>query len=909
VNQVSDGDAGPTVSSFGDRSSAVGDNRGVIATGDNPTINQRVVHQAPSRQAVSLPYQSTRWMPPLPLGVQDRDESVALQEHLSGGGTAVLTGLGGVGKTQLAADYARWARKQGLDVLVWVNAVTRTAIVGAYATAAADLSGRDYADAEQAAGVFRDFLSSEHQGRSLRWLVVLDDVSDAADLTGLWPPDGDGGRVLVTTRSRDDALLGHRRQFLDVGVFTAAKARAHLTQALAARGRTGVDPADLDGLAGDFGYLPVGLAQAAAFLATPVLWEGQSSSQLPDVAVYRQRLADRRTALAALLPDGKRLSLPDEQKLMVTASLELSIARADSMEPTGLARPMLALAALLDPNGIPETVLTAHAARLFLAAHRTGTAPPDSGTPAPEAIRPRRLRIHRRARVAPAKAPIVAPAEAFEALRALARLNLIGHTTGPAATVRIHQLVQRAATEDVTPVLFGRAAHSAAAALLQIWPNLEPDQGAVQPLRANAEALTRVATAPLMTPNAHAIWFRAGQSLVNSGQAIAACAYYLRLTDITTEHLGLDAPATLAFRNDLAVAYRRAGDLRRAIPLHEAILADRERVLGPDAPDTLTCRNNLAAAYREAGDLGRAIPLHEATLATQERVLGPDAPATLASRHNLAVAYRDAGDLGRAIPLQEATLAARERVLGPDAPDTLTSRNNLATSYQDAGNSRQAIPLHEAILAARERVQGPDAPDTLTSRNNLAIAYQDAGDLERAIRLHETTLAARERVLGPDAPATLTSRHNLAIAYRNAGDLGRAIPLQEATLAARERVLGPDAPDTLGARSYLALAYQAAGDLERAIPLHEAVLADRKRVLGPAAPNTLVAHNNLAISYHAAGDLGRAIPLYEVALAGMERVLGRDAPFTVIVRTNLAAARADRDAPDDSDTGIPPTQK
>ncbi|MFF7238412.1 tetratricopeptide repeat protein, partial [Streptomyces collinus] len=83
---------------------------------------------------------------------------------------------------------------------------------------------------------------------------------------------------------------------------------------------------------------------------------------------------------------------------------------------------------------------------------------------------------------------------------------------------------------------------------------------------------------------------------------------------------------------------------------------------------TLTSRNNLAGAYRAAGDLGRAIPLYEATLAQCEQVLGDTHPDTLTSRNNLAGAYRAAGDLGRAIPLYEATLAQFEQVLGDTHP-------------------------------------------------------------------------------------------------------------------------------------------------------------------------------------------------------------------------------------------------
>ena len=120
---------------------------------------------------------------------------------------------------------------------------------------------------------------------------------------------------------------------------------------------------------------------------------------------------------------------------------------------------------------------------------------------------------------------------------------------------------------------------------------------------------------------------------------------------------------------------RAAGHLQRA-------LAGYVRMLGADHPDALTSRNNLAVAYRVAGDLGRAIPLFEQTLADSVRVLGADHPRTLGSRNNLAYAYESAGDLGRAIPLYEQTLADSMRVLGADHPQTKIVRGNLAAARQ-----------------------------------------------------------------------------------------------------------------------------------------------------------------------------------------------------------------------------------
>ncbi|MGY1502619.1 hypothetical protein ACW4TU_39560 [Streptomyces sp. QTS52] len=172
----------------------------------------------------------------------------------------------------------------------------------------------------------------------------MDDVADPDDLRGLWPPASEHGRTLVTTRRRDATLTGDgRRALVEVGLFTKDETLAYLTASLAAHGRTEPE-AQLAALAADLGHLPLALAQAAAYLVDPG----------DDVAAYRALLTDRTTTLADAAPD----ALPDEQALPLAAAWSLSIGRADTLRPAGLARPLLHLAALLDANGIPQDVLT-----------------------------------------------------------------------------------------------------------------------------------------------------------------------------------------------------------------------------------------------------------------------------------------------------------------------------------------------------------------------------------------------------------------------------------------------------------------------------------------------------------------------------------------------------------------------
>jgi hypothetical protein len=161
---------------------------------------------------------------------QHRDLLTEVDAALSGGRAAivtqVLTGLGGVGKTQLAAALARqFIEAASLDVLVWVTAQTRDAVVAAYARAARDLLGVDKNNTEAAAQAFLEWLSAT----TGQWLIVLDDLADPDHLTGLWPPRSVSGRVVVTTRRRDDALASHGRM-VAVGVFTAEQAHSYLAE-------------------------------------------------------------------------------------------------------------------------------------------------------------------------------------------------------------------------------------------------------------------------------------------------------------------------------------------------------------------------------------------------------------------------------------------------------------------------------------------------------------------------------------------------------------------------------------------------------------------------------------------------------------------------------------------------------
>ncbi|MFI0901213.1 tetratricopeptide repeat protein [Streptomyces sp. NPDC020983] len=674
---------------------------------------EHVTLYAAPRQPAALPHQ-VGVVPALAQSFQARPESAELRAE---GPCHVLTGLGGVGKTQLAAAHAHraWDARE-VDVLVWVTATGRPAVVASYAQAAAELCGADPAEPEQAAAAFLAWLRAKPH----RWLVVLDDVADPADLRGLWPPDSPTGRTLVTTRRRDAALTGTGRRRVDVGLFTPEEATGYLAGVLAAHGRS--EPAaELADLAEELGRLPLALSQAAAYLADQAL----------TAAAYRALLADRTRTLAHALPGPE--ALPDDQRLPVAAAWSLSAELADASEPRGLARPLLALTAVLDPNGIPAAVLTAPAARAFLA--RKGRGRPRWG-------RRRRVTVE----------------QVHETLRVLHRLSLVDHTPErPERAVHVHALVQRTTRETLTPKRFAASLRATADALTEAWPENERDIALAAALRANAAALIALGepTGCLYERSgAHIVLFRYGMSLEDALPAAEAAEFYRALTEATTRHLGRDHWCTLVARQLAAQARGRAGDAAGAAKAYEELLKDRLRVLGRNDYSTLATRLDLAEWRGESGDGEGAVAAYTELLDDTRRVHGPDHHNTLSARFGLARWRGESGDPEGAVAAFTGLLPDVVRVFGPDDRRTLGLRHTLARWRGKAGDPEGAVAACTELLPDVQRVLGPDHRNAFILREDLAGSLGRAGDTEAALAAYAALVDDMTRVLGTDHPDT-----------------------------------------------------------------------------------------------------------------------------------------------------------
>lgn len=646
--------------------------------------------------------------------------------------------LGACGKTQLAV-YAAESLWQSAEVtlLVWVLASNRASVLTGYAQAAMTVLGGDAAgDADAIAAAFVGWLASTGQP----WLVVLDDLTTAADLAGLWP-DGPAGRVLITAANSAVLPAESQVQVLPVGPFSPREALSYLMGRLTADTDQRLGAIDL---VSDLSSEPLALAQASGVIASSAL----------SCRDYRGYFVDRRAQLTVV---------PGAKPPAAAVTWRFSVEQADRLAPGGAVQPLLALAALLDGHGIPATVFSGQVATGYLAGSSAGRAG-QAGT----------------------------AERARDALLVLERTGLLDIDTSAAPPVIRMSAVIQDAVQAATPApMRDRAVRVAADALLAAWPGEEQDPWLADRLRCCAASLQQAGGKLLLADGCHPVLLRAGQSLDMARLSGPAVAYWQALATACETTLGPAHPDSQLIDERLAEAYLAAGRPGEAVSWFERVQANRVSALGPDHPGTAAARRDLGHALMAASQFPAAITVLGGTVSEYQRLRGPDHPDTLAAQDELAAAYRAAGQFGDAIPLYRRTLADRERIQGARHPDTLTTRQRLADAYLADGRVKDAIGHYKQVLADRERVLGPEHLDTIAARGNLAAAYHDAGRMASALQLYERTVAGYDHVLGPDHPDTLARCVSLATAYYTVGRLTDALSLLRETLARCERVLPP----------------------------------------------------------------------------------------------------------------------
>ncbi len=670
-----------------------------------------------------------------------------LTTGVEGPDAAQLVGIGGVGKSLLAQEYARrfaagypggiyWLRASSLQEAPEHDGGMSAVMVGAERSDQLRLIATQHRHPDVQGATRQQieaFVRSKIADADGPCLWVVDDLPEGLDPARVyeWFAPHPNAKTLITTRSTAYSDLAYPVTLAGLEPDEAFK--------LLTRYRRPIGECEKNaayGIVADLAGHPLAITLAAGAL--------RHEAELRSIGEYR-------TALGSLDEDELELAieladeLPTVHDKSIAATLLRSVNQLDSE-----GREMLLIASLLAADPISPQLIKAILTQADELDERAAT--------------------RRTAR----------------AVAQTTRHCLVERLAGAREMVQVHALVSRTmrhttkVAEHERLVTLRRAtAITLSNAFRTVW--IQEGDVALAGIAAHARhaalpTSSVLAEDPLLTA---LLLSGIGNYAFQRGEYSTARALNDEVLQKSRPVLNDDHPNMLISVNNLARTLYALGDPAGAQALHQEVLKTRLRRLGDKDAATLESMSYVAEAMYAQGDLADARTLQELALEKRRQVLGDEHLSTLISITNLGVTLHAQGFLDDARTLQEEVLQTSRRVLEDEHPQTLTCINNLAETSHAQGDLSGARALQEEALDASRRVLGDDHPDTLTCTNNLAETLRAQGHLPAAQKLHERTLKGREQVLGYAHPETLGNMSNLAETLRLQGDIAGAHALDE----------------------------------------------------------------------------------------------------------------------------------
>jgi tetratricopeptide (TPR) repeat protein len=710
--------------------------------------------------------------------------------------SSALSGLGGIGKTQIALEYAY---RYALDysAVFWIGAETVESIISSLLQVAEvlRLPERDGKDQQLVLAAVHYWLTTHHE-----WLLIWDNL-ETMDLLTRFMPTVRPGAILLTTRCQ---ALGTLAQGIDLeplaeeeGVLLLLR-RAKIVAPDASP--DDVRPLARDNsplyaaarqLVTDLGRLPLAIDQAGAYI------EETGCS----LTAYRQRYQEKRRML--LDRRGQSSDHPDS----VVATIRLACQRVAEQQPTALE--LLRCCAFLSAEAIPEELLLAGADHL-----------------------------------GPVLAPVVGDATHFDLALATLRMYSLVQRQPETRTLSLHRLVQVILQEELPAheqeQWRQRLVHLLSAVFPAHMDGAEPDLWE-RCARLLPHVMTCTAAIPthLQDQALADVLGKAADYLFDRSQFELALSLYQRALVIQEEVTGPEHPKVATLVQHLAYLYRYLDQFEQAESLLHAAVSLLETALGPEHPTIASHLSLLATVYTDLGKYEQAEPLYQRAIAILEQMLGSDHPELAESLYWLGIFYESRGQYDLAEAVYQRALFIWERALGPDHLQVAYLLNQLGLLYTEQSKYELAEACCLRAVHLVEQRKGADHYNLAAVLETLASLYREWGRYELAEPLYQRSLHLFEEAFGPMHHLVSYPLSGLARLSREQGKFAETEALFHRALRIREQVLGGEHPETSEILHDMAIFRQLEGNVSEARSLAERALAIRSQSFGDGHPKTL----------------------------------------------------------------------
>ena len=587
-----------------------------------------------------------------------------------------LVGLGGIGKTQVALEFAYTVKETRPEFSIfWVPALS----VESFEQACADIARKlniDQAsdDKEDVKELVRKFLSAETAGR---WLLIVDNADDKDVLYGScaggsngivkYLPESEDGLIVFTTRYQEAAVELAGGDVIELETMSRQEAFESLRKLLIRKDMLENEFITIE-LLDELTYLPLAISQAAAYLNTNKI------SIADYLGLLRNTEQDIIGVMSREFRDNTRYR---GSKNAVATTWLVSFDQILRYDPT--AADLLKFMSCIEPRAIPCSILPA--------------------------MQPKERMVHAIGTLSGYAFLVRRGVEDMYDLHRLVHLatRVWVRKNGVAAEIGV-QAIQHVA--GVFPSDEYKNRESCREHLPHALKVLDSKHG--EDLAERYDLCEKV-----------------GVCLHDEGRVRQAVRWLEETFLWRKENLGEEDFFRLSSQYNLAMAYLQDGQIGKSVKLFEQVVAVREKVLPENDPNLLASQNLLAHSYTENGQVDKAIKLIEHVTTINNKTLIKEHPNRLTSQHALAVAYLKDGQIDNAVILMEQVVAVSKKTLIEAHPDLLASQHSLAVAYQDIGQVNKAVELMEHVVEIGKKVFRDDHPRRLRFQRSLEWLYAE----------------------------------------------------------------------------------------------------------------------------------------------------------------------------------------
>jgi len=811
----------------------------------------------------------------------EQSESVTLKQTLSG--------LGGVGKTQLVLKYAHEYAHEYRDGICWLDAENEDALLSSCLEFCKKI-GIIYEemvmveDVNNFRTVFLGWLADKHD-----WLLIFDNADDDM-LVRNYMPSKINGHVLTTTR-RQDWFLG---EAIDVEVFSPEDAVAFLLERTRRKDRLEAQRG-VGELAERLGCLPLALEQAGAYMDV----SGESFEG------YLITLDEE-----GLEPFRIEIGKPTFYKQIITTTWQVAFKAINNQA----AEQLFYICAYMDAAKIPVDVFVEFRSEL-----------PDQLSDALS------LRTKRDGVIAE-----------------LRKYSLIERDVTNSDFINIHRLVQEVVRDKLGNIenqpfleyclillvsaipfeynarrlheLFLRIGTHATAAAEHLFRencnNAGKQKEAVELFRLigngyleTARYSQAISAYKRGLKIAENLFDKSHETVVSMYNQVAitneyngdfdkALKWYRKTRVFLEETHGGKHSYVLTVQSNIATIYSRKGNYKKALKeLHKILDLFKEKEDSENL-DIANIYSKIASTYLDVGDYDAAIKRYDKALVIREKFLDDNHIEVAANCNNLGQVYYKKSEYGKALKLYARALEICENILDKNHHYIASTNNNIALVYHKQGNYDAALEQFNIALTTCEEFLGKGHPSTLKTYNNIALVYDDLGHYDEAMDWHNKALTATEARFGKSHPQTATAYNNIAGIHDKKGEHSEAIELYKRALSIRKSLLGVEHPDIAVTYNNLALAYEHDGKHDMAMELYQTAVNSKEATLGKNHPSTAIAYNNIAGMYDRNKEFDEAIRYYNKALNIYKDVFGENHENTAKTYNNIGLALAKQGHPE-----------